>query len=141
MMAATRSVKRVKLQTLPDTFAVAKLAADELAPEWANMGSFSSVTRTGGELSIVCPEANVPLDVPSERGFKCLCVKGPLEFSMVGILASLLDPLAAAGVAVFVISTFDTDYLLVKVEEFERTAHALLAAGHRVTPGHDSADG
>jgi hypothetical protein len=132
-MAATRSVTQMNLRTLRDIFAVAKLPADKPVPEWANTGPFSSVTRTGGELSIVCPEENVPADLTSERGFRCLRVAGALDFSTVGILVSLLDPLANAGVAVFVISTFDTDYFLVKADQFELCACALNEAGHRVT--------
>jgi hypothetical protein len=138
-MAATRSVKQLNLQTLRDTFAVARLALAEPVPEWARMGSFSSLTRTEGELSIVCPEANVPVNVTCERGLKCLRVAGPVDFSMVGILASLLDPLAAAGVAVFVISTFDTDYLFVKARDFEHCMQALGAAGHHLTLDDKSA--
>jgi hypothetical protein len=136
-MAQRRSLERLNLRTLRGTYAVTKLPAGSAVPEWAALGPFSSVARTGSELSIVCHEENLPLDVSSERGFKCLHVVGPLDFSMVGILVALLDPLAAAEVAVFVISTFETDYLLVKADQFELCARALDRAGHRVTLDDD----
>ena len=122
----------LKLIALPDLFAVCKLSASAAPPAWAAAGAFSSLTRSPTELSIVCREQDVPLDVNAERGWRCLRVAGPLEFSLVGILASLLDPLAQAGIAVFVVSTFDTDYLLFKADSFDRAALALGAAGHEV---------
>lgn len=121
------------LVALRGTFAVSKLPAGIPTPAWATPGPLTSVTRTQGELSIVCAAEDVPADVCSERGWRCLRVAGQPDFSMVGILASLLAPLAEAGIAVFVISTFDTDYLLVKADDFERCAQALDAAGHQVT--------
>jgi len=123
----------LNLQVVPGRFAVTKLATSSSIPDWATKGLFTSITRTTEELSIVCPEESVPLDVPSERGFRCLRVAGPLHFSMVGILASLLNPLTEAGVAVFVVSTFDTDILLVRDGEFERSVQALERRGNRVT--------
>jgi len=121
-----------KLRTINGKFAVTRLPPNTPVPVWASLGPFSSVTRTAGELSIVCGEENVPLDVRSERGFKCLCVAGPLKFSLVGVLASMLEPLADAGIAVFVVSTFDTDYLFVNANEFERSVQVLRDAGHQV---------
>jgi hypothetical protein len=140
MMTAERSFTRLNLRTIRGNFAVTRLAADAPVPEWADSGSFNSVTRTGSELSVVCREENVPFDITSERGFTCLCVAGRLDFSMVGILASLLDPLAQAGIAVFVISTFDTDYFMVKARDFGACAQALLSAGHHVSSGQDCED-
>jgi hypothetical protein len=115
-----------------DTFAVSKLPAGSPIPDWALRGSLISVTRTEGELSIVCPESDVPVDVLSERGWRCLRVAGQLDLAQVGILASLVGPLAEAGVAVFVVSTFDTDILLVRSGDLERAEKALHKAGHRV---------
>ena len=123
----------LNLEVVPGAFAVTKLAAGVPTPEWATRGIFTSVTRTREELSIVCPEENVPEEVSSERGWKCVRAAGQLDFSIVGVLASLVQPLANAGIAVFVISTFDTDYLLVKAADFERSGQVLSAAGHRVT--------
>jgi hypothetical protein len=97
-------------------------------------GSFLSVTRTADELSVVCAQDAVPGGVRCERGWRCLRVAGTLEFSLVGVLASLLGPLADAAVGVFVVSTFDTDYLLVKERDFGRAVEALRRHGHPVSP-------
>lgn len=137
---------RLTLALLPGTFAVCRLPADAAVPAWAAGGGFASVTRTGGELSVVCPEGAVPAGVRCERGWRCLGVAGTLDFALAGVLASLLGPLAAAGVSVFALSTFDTDYLLVREADLGRAAGALRQAGHAVQgpadpggPSHDRA--
>jgi hypothetical protein len=124
-------MKHITLQPVPGTFAVTKLGISSPTPEWATRGIFTSITRTPDELSIVCPEENVPADVPSERGWRCLRVAGRLDFSMVGTLASLVNPLAQAKITVFVLSTFDTDYLFVRGEDFAVALQALGRTGHR----------
>ncbi len=93
---------------------------------------FHSLTRTEEELSLVCAGADVPARLAAERGFCRLTVRGPLEFSLVGVLASLTAPLAEAGVSLFSISTFDTDHVLVRETDLDRACAALEAAGHRV---------
>lgn len=92
----------------------------------------SSVTRTANELSIVCEEAGVPGDVKHERGWRCLKLVGPLDLGLVGVLLSVLQPLAGAGVAIFALSTFDTDYVLVLGSQLEKAVAALRDAGHHV---------
>jgi hypothetical protein len=119
------------LELLPATYAVARLDPSEVVPTWA-VGAFVSITRTEDELSIVCPLATVPPAVRAERGFRCLRVAGPLAFDQVGVLSSLATPLARAGVSIFVVSTYDSDYLLVKSAIFELAVEALSAAGHSV---------
>ncbi|MDH3744759.1 MAG: ACT domain-containing protein, partial [Acidobacteriota bacterium] len=95
---------------------------------------FLSITQTENELSIVCAEGREPDDAQIEPGWKALCVRGPLDFSEIGILASLTVPLAEAGVSVFVISTYDTDYVLVREPDLERARLALTAAGQTLSP-------
>ena len=119
------------LKALPGLLAVARLAADAAPPSWA-AGAVTSVTRTPDELSVVCAEEAVPAEVRAERGFHGLAVVGPLDFAATGILASLTVPLAEAGVSVFVVSTFDTDLLLVRQKLLPQAATALRAAGHRI---------
>ena len=123
----------LNLEVLPGSFGVTTLAPGLPTPAWATRGAFTSVTRTTEELSIVGPEEYVPPEAECERGWRCLRVVGPLDFSMVGILAALLVPLARSGVAVFVVSTFATDYLLVKADQLEPGVRALEGTGHRVT--------
>jgi gluconokinase len=120
------------LVALDGTFAIAKLDGDRTVPDWATRGAFHSVSRAPDELSIVCRDQDVPDDVACERGWKCLRVAGQLEFVMTGILASIVNPLAEAEIPVFVISTFNTDYLLVKARDFESARRSLTAAGHRL---------
>jgi hypothetical protein len=122
----------LRLVWLKGSFAVCRLTADAPLPAWVTAGEFLSITRTAGELSIVCQEEAVPQGVQCERGWRCLRVAGPLEFSLVGVLASLAVPLAEAGISIFVVSTFDTDYLLVKEEKRQQATEMLRQAGHAV---------
>jgi hypothetical protein len=111
------------------------LAGDVSIPFWATDSSFVSITRTKDELSIVCSQEDVPEGIKCERDWCCLRVAGTLSFSAVGILAALTGPLAEAGISVFAISTFDTDYLLVKEKDFEEAVNALRRAGHTIEMG------
>lgn len=119
------------LEILTGTFAILRLDANERAPEWA-IGEFVSITRTRDELSIVCPEENVPHDFQRESSWRCLRIVGRLDFSIVGVIASLTRVLATANISVFVVSTFDTDYLLVKDCDLEEAAESIRSAGHLV---------
>lgn len=123
---------RLTLVSLPDLFAVCRLAKDAPVPAWASSALFFSITRTADELSVVCPQNVVPDGVRCERDWRCLRVAGTMEFSLIGVVASLVTPLAEAGISVFVVSTFDTDYLLVKADDLARATAALRAAGHAV---------
>jgi hypothetical protein len=104
-------------------------------PGWVaeRAGGIVSVSRTDRELSIVCPERLVPASQPHERGRRALRVVGTLDHSLTGILVSIAKPLADAGVPIFAISTWDTDYLLVAGEHLGRAVAALTDAGHAVT--------
>ncbi len=95
-------------------------------------GGFFSIMRTPDELSGVCEEQSVPADVPAERGRRLMRVVGPLDFSLTGVLASLAVPLAEAQVSIFVISTYNTDYLLVSESDTEKAISALEQAGHSI---------
>src|SRR5438270_11804407 len=103
-----RPMHPLRLFILKDPLAICKLPSNADIPPWASLGTFNSITRTHDELSIVCLQEAVPEEARSERGWRALQVDGPLAFSMVGVLASLLNPLAEAGISVFVLSTFDT---------------------------------
>lgn len=122
----------LRLSLLSDTLAVCRLPADAPVPSWAWTGEPASVTRTRDELSVVCRADAVPDGVRCERGWRCLVVAGPMDFALTGILAALTTPLAAAGIALFAVSTYDTDYLMVKAETLDRAIDALCGAGHTV---------
>jgi len=122
----------VKLLTLDELYAVVRLDPDSDLPDWLRAGNFWSATRTDSELSLVCRETDVPAEASAERGWCALEVAGPLDFSLTGVVASLCSPLAEAEVPIFVLSTFETDYLLVRERDLRRSVEALMAAGHEV---------
>ena len=123
---------------MPGRFAIAQLAADAPVPDWATEGAFSCVARTPEELSVIVSETFVPDDVRAERDWACVAVVGPLPFETTGIMAGLAQTLAEAEVPILTLSTFHTDYLLVRSGELERSLDALRAAGHEVrTPLSD----
>jgi len=122
----------LNLELVSGSYAVCRLEAEAPFPAWVTAGPFVSLTRTDAELSIVCPQEAVPAKVRSEPGWRCLRVKGPLGLGMTGILASLAEPLAGSGVSIFVVSTYDTDYLMVQGRDLERAINALERAGHAV---------
>jgi hypothetical protein len=122
--------RQLTLILLPDTFAICRLEPDASIPPWATASGFFSITRTADELSIVCRQSDVPEGILCERGWRCVGVAGTIEFSVVGVLASLTAPLAKAGISVFSISTFDTDYLLVKETDLEGAVAALRQESH-----------
>ena len=118
------------LVALPETFAVCRLSQSSAVPSWAMAGDFFSVTRTADELSIVCRQDSVPDYVRSEKGWRCLRIAGAIPFSVAGVVATLTAPLAAAGISVFVVSTFDTDYLLTKEKDWAKALDMLRRQGH-----------
>jgi len=122
----------LSLAILSDLFAVCKLRAGENIPSWALSGSFCSLTRTPDELSIVCSQELVPEGVQAVREWRSLKVEGKLDFTLVGILSSLTSSLAHVGIVVFVISTYDTDYIFVKESDLDRAVAVLRNAGHDV---------
>jgi len=124
------------LTILPETFSICRLAKDSGIPDWALESSFFSITRSNEELSVVCPQARVPEGIRRDAGWRCLKVEGPLALSATGVLASLADPLAQEGISVFAVSTYDTDYLLVKEENLERAVTVLSQNGHQINFGH-----
>jgi hypothetical protein len=128
----TIASRHLELSLLPGRFAILRLASKAPLPNWVTQGAFYSVTRTSDELSIVAEESSVPAGTQSESGWRILKVQGPFVLSEVGVLASLAAPLAAAQVSMFVVSTFDTDYLLVTQEQLASAITALDRAGHSI---------
>ena len=120
------------LTILPQILSVCRLQPTAVVPAWAQEGDFWSVTRTADELSILCSRGHVPPEIQAEANWRAFKVEGPLDFTLVGILANLSGVLARAGVSLFALSTFDTDYLLVRVEKLMDAAVALRSAGHTV---------
>lgn len=128
-MTADQEFQTVQLIRLPGAFAVLRLPPGAPTPA-TSQGAFYSVTRTQEETSVVLPEEDVPPGALAETGFALLRVKGTLDFGLTGVLAGLSAPLADIGVSIFVVSTFDTDYLLLPTPDLDRALSALRGAGH-----------
>jgi hypothetical protein len=122
----------VQLYALDELYAIVRLVPDADVPVWARNGPFWSITRSDAELSVVCPQDDVPGDASAERGWCAFEVAGPLDFSLTGVVASLVTPLADAEIPLFVLSTFETDYVLVREHDLHRSVEALTSAGHSV---------
>ncbi len=127
--ASASEAARVSLSVLPGRFSVCRLDAGVAAPAPPAHAALYAVTRTATELSLVCPEGSEPPGSYQESGWRCLAVAGPLPFTMVGVLAAITGALAAAEISLFALSTFDTDYVLVKEDELSSAVRALEAAG------------
>lgn len=123
----------MELHVLDETLAIARFNRDAVVPAWVAGRDFLAVVRTQRELSIVCRDDAVPAThTEVERGFRALAVSGTLDFALTGIVASLAAPLAAAGISIFGISTYDTDHILVRDERLDDAKAVLAAAGHTV---------
>jgi hypothetical protein len=120
------------LIVLPDTFAVCRMSNVSSIPGWAMVGDFFSVTRTADEVSLVCRQDAVPDYVRSEKNWRCLRIAGTIPFSVTGVVAALTAPLADAGISVFVLSTFDTDYLLTKEKDWAKALDVLRRHSHTI---------
>jgi hypothetical protein len=124
--------RTLTLSLMEGRYVIAKFPRDSQIPAWANGSGFSSVTRTLDELSVVTTEAGVPAELDASRGWRMFKVHGPFAFDEIGVVAALANPLARVGVGIFVISTFDTDYLLAQEEEIPVVVETLEHAGHRI---------
>lgn len=126
--------RTLRFAVLPGRLAICRLPAGSQPPDWAWTGSLHSITRAGDEVSVVCDERAAPEGTRCEKGWRCLALRGPFTLSEVGVLADLAPPLARAGVSIFVLSTFDTDWILVRESQLDAAAATLRAEGHVVEP-------
>lgn len=133
-------MKRLAIDVQPGEYTVARLEPADGVPAgvFGHVSSgLVSVTRTDNEISVICP-SETWVDVRPERvaamedGWRLLSVRGPLAFTLTGIIAALSSEMAAAGVALFSMSTYDTDHLLVKDDDLGRAVAALRVSGHEV---------
>jgi uncharacterized protein len=126
-----KSLMSLRIRLCPEELSVCRLAHTDPIPEWVLSSTIYSITKTGEELSLVCSTSLVPAGVKSEGPWVALQIEGPIPFTLTGVLASVLDPLAKADVSIFCVSTFDTDYVMVKAGDTDRAMSALRDAGHR----------
>jgi uncharacterized protein len=122
----------LQLSVVGERLALCRLEPHSGIPRWATSGPFFCVTRTPDELSVVCPERNVPAGTTREAGWRAFKLEGTFDFGLVGVLASVAAPLVESGVGILAIATYDTDYVLVKEEQLGPAVVALRERGHRV---------
>lgn len=122
----------LKLSVLEEGLAICQLPASDFIPNTKEPGTFYSITKTGEEVSIVCEESVIPPNAKFDKGWKAIKVEGPLDFSLTGILSSIANPLAKNAISIFAISTFNTDYILVKEENLDKAAQTLSNEGFKI---------
>ncbi|WP_343342764.1 ACT domain-containing protein [Terrisporobacter petrolearius] len=120
------------MKLLKEKYGVCRLNKTELIPEWARNSDFFSITKTSDKLSIVCFQDNIPNDIKCEKDWRVLKIEGPLDFSLIGILASISTILAQNGISIFAISTYDTDYILVKNKDIDNAIDSLIKERYEV---------
>lgn len=125
---------RLEFRRLREAYVIMRLEPDAAIPDWAVQGEFISISRTGDELSIVCPAANLPPDIRGPKCWMCLKLEGPFPFSVTGILLSFIQPLSDNAIPIFAVSTYDTDYVLIQEEFSEKALSILQQAGHELKP-------
>lgn len=122
-----------QLKLWPENFAVCKLPADAIIPDWYQDHSFGNITRTKEELSIVCEQQFVGKGVSASSDWKMLQVMAKMDFSLIGIVAGIACPLAEAGISIFTLSTFDTDYILIKNQQINHALSILSEKGYQIS--------
>ncbi len=122
----------MNLQVVPGLYTICRLAPTSPIPEAIFESVFYSISQSNDELSIVCESHLAPNDCQREGDWRALQVVGPLDFALTGVLASLAQPLAEQRISIFAVSTFDTDYILVKEDCLESAKQALVGNGHKI---------
>ena len=125
------ALPKLVFSVLFETFTIHKLSPDESIPEEILNCNYYSVSKTEYELSLVCSEVIEVQSLQSSKGWKCIKVKGPLDFNLTGILAGISDILAQTNISIFAISTFDTDYILVRKHDLSSATTTLRQAGYK----------
>lgn len=126
-------MKTLTLKILPDELSVCRLPSDAPPPALEPEGNFFSLTRTTDEWSLVVSSAHVDPGWEAEPGWRCLELLGTFDFSLTGIMSALAGPLATAGISIFPMATWSTDYLLVRAGDLDAACQVLQRAGHLVT--------
>ena len=122
---------KLVLSVISENFTIHKLSPDASTPEEILKSNYYSISKTENELSLVCSEVIKVQSLQSSKGWKCIKVKGPLDFNLTGILADISDILAQTNISIFVISTFDTDYILVRNRDLSSATTKLRLAGYK----------
>ncbi|WP_058991748.1 ACT domain-containing protein [Sarcina ventriculi] len=127
--------EQLTLKLLKERYGVIRLEKDESIPTWVFVGEFYSITKTEDELSIVCLEKDIQLDIKNkkcETDWRILKIEGPLNFSLIGILSKISTLMANNNISIFAISTYDTDYILIKENKIKKAINTLMTNGYKV---------
>lgn len=122
----------LNLKLLNREFGIVRLKSSEKIPEWAIINDIYSITRTETELTIVCPSNRIPKNFQSDIGWKCLKVEGSFDLNEIGIIASISNTLSQNGISIYVFSSYDTDFILIKDNNIEKAIKSLRSKGHSV---------
>lgn len=130
---------KLTMKLLKEKYSVCRLDKNAALPTWVMNGEFFSITKTEDELSIVCLQENLPhniqyelINIQCEKDWRILKVEGPLDFSLVGILSSISGLMAKEKISIFALSTYDTDYILVKENNIDAAINILLKNNYDV---------
>jgi hypothetical protein len=124
--------KKLTMKLLNDKYGVCRLEKEEPIPAWAYEGEFFSITKTEDELSILCLQEQIPDGIKFEGDWRILKVLGPLDFSLIGILSKISSILASHSISIFAVSTYDTDYILLKEGSLDEAVEALRREGYEI---------
>jgi hypothetical protein len=122
----------LNLTSLQGSFSICQLDPKSEIPAWASKGVFFSITHTSYELSIICEQKFIPENTKCEPNWHVLMIEGPFNFGEIGILDSITKHLAQASISLLAVSTFDTDFVLIKSSQFNEAIKILRSAGHRI---------
>ena len=125
--------RQLKLSLLKESYSICTLPNTAPIPDWASKESLASITRTDKELTIVCKQDIIPSELQSDRNWRCFRIDGSFDLNQIGVISSISSPLADAGISIYVISTYDTDYFLVKDNNLDQTISTLSDIGHNIT--------
>ena len=125
--------RQLKLTLLKDKYGICALPNTAQIPEWALMQSLISITRTKEELTIVCQQDLIPSQYQSDLNWRCFRVDGTFDLNQIGVISSISLPLTQAGISIYVISTYNTDYFLVQEEKVKQTISVLSDSGYSIT--------
>ncbi|MBN1806932.1 MAG: ACT domain-containing protein [Sedimentisphaerales bacterium] len=124
--------RKLKLSLLEDKYAICSLPNNTPIPGWALKELLASITRTDKELTIVCKQDIIPSEIQSGPNWRCFKIDGSFDLNQTGVISSISSPLSDAGISIYVISTYDTDYFLVKEDNLDKTIATLSNSGHNI---------
>ena len=127
----TQTVPALTLSLLAGPYAICRFPSGTPV-RLPDPGAFSLLVQAVEETTLVCTLHQAPPEAEIDAGWRCFRIMQNFDFAVPGILASVLEPLAKAGIGIFATSTFSTDYVLVKEQDADHAMEALRAAGHRI---------